>query len=298
MSDKFRPLWYYMNERESIRLKKEAGAPWPWTKDPILQTYRFTNVKRLHDRTTQWVLRNWYHPMRERPLGEQLFNCGLFRWFGTIEFACQIGWVATDSWTGKKPLDWRRDVESTAASMLSRGDKVFTGAYIITSGGVSGPKYETVVRDYLSPFFAQRHALAALAQSSRSWQTVAEAMAKLPGFGGSGFMAKEVLQDALLTPVFAGVRDAGTWTPVGPGARRGLNRLYGRPLRQPIPKEQALDELRDLLRRAPQYVSEHVLRLDLSLHDIQFVLCETDKYLRVKLGEGRPRSRYEAPSGY
>ena len=27
--------------------------------------------------------------------------------------------------------------------------------------------------------------------------------------------------------------------------------------------------------------------------DIQFQLCEFDKYLRVKLEEGRPRSRYK-----
>jgi hypothetical protein len=35
---------------------------------------------------------------------------------------------------------------------------------------------------------------------------------------------------------------------------------------------------------------------ELELHDIQFQLCEYDKYERVRLGQGRPKARYEPPS--
>ena len=31
------PLWNYIEERERIRLRKEAGEPFPWTADPILR---------------------------------------------------------------------------------------------------------------------------------------------------------------------------------------------------------------------------------------------------------------------
>jgi hypothetical protein len=284
MTSPFLTLWYYMNERESIRLKKAAGAPRPWTKDEILNTYKFVNVKRLHDRTTQWALNNWYKPHADRPLGEQLFNCAVFRYFGTMEFAKAVDWQSTGYWQ-----EW---LEKNAAQMLATGEKVFTGAYIITSGGSSGPKYQYVVRKVLKPFYERRNAIAELAQQSRSWQQVAELMYKLPGFGGSGFMTKEVLQDALLTPVFRGVRDASTWTPIGPGARRGLNRLYGRFLHERMTDEIALEQIRYLLKLAPKHVSRNVMALDLTAHDIQFALCEVDKYMRVKNGEGRPRSLY------
>jgi hypothetical protein len=49
-------LWAYIEERERIRLRKEAGEPFPWTEDPILRAFKFTNVRRIHDRTTQAFL--------------------------------------------------------------------------------------------------------------------------------------------------------------------------------------------------------------------------------------------------
>ena len=37
--------------------------------------------------------------------------------------------------------------------------------------------------------------------------------------------------------------------------------------------------------------------VELELHDIQFQLCEFDKYERVKHREGRPRSLYKIEKG-
>ena len=34
----------------------------------------------------------------------------------------------------------------------------------------------------------------------------------------------------------------------------------------------------------------------LTAHDVQFCLCEFDKYERVRLGEGRPRALYKPPA--
>jgi hypothetical protein len=34
------------------------------------------------------------------------------------------------------------------------------------------------------------------------------------------------------------------------------------------------------------------------MRDIEHSLCETDKYLRVKNGEGRPRAKYVRGRGY
>ena len=49
------PLFYWVAERERIRVRKESGQPFPWTDDPILATYRFCNVRREDDRVTIWV---------------------------------------------------------------------------------------------------------------------------------------------------------------------------------------------------------------------------------------------------
>lgn len=46
-------LCYWVAEREQIRNRNEAGQSAPWTADPILETYRFTNVRRRDDRVSR-----------------------------------------------------------------------------------------------------------------------------------------------------------------------------------------------------------------------------------------------------
>ena len=49
--------------------------------------------------------------------------------------------------------------------------------------------------------------------------------------------------------------------------------------------------MKDLLHASPAYVGVHVP--DLEMRDIEHSLCEFDKYERVRLGEGKPRSLYK-----
>src|SRR5690242_934398 len=93
--DQVRRFVEYMVERENIRLKKEAGEPRPWTTDKILSTYKFTNVRRINDWTTKQFSKMYAVALAMGPkLYESstlLYNCGLFRYFGTVDFAKRIG---------------------------------------------------------------------------------------------------------------------------------------------------------------------------------------------------------------
>lgn len=271
----------FMTKREQLRLAKEKGVPWPWSDDDILNTYKFTNVKREHDRTTVWMRRHWTGPHENRPAGEIIFNCALFRYFGTMEFAAAVGWQ--DAYDPEKVIE--------AAERRHRaGLRVFTAAYIIPSLGIQRPKHEAVCRIILASVWNAREDLADTATQTRSWRAVADRLRQLPGFGGTGFLAKEVLQDVMQTPVLRHAADRNTWCPAGPGARRGLNRIYGRPLNQQVPEATALKEMLFLFEQAPAALPP--FRPALDLHDIQFQLCEFDKYERVRLGEGRPKALY------
>lgn len=56
-------LLAFASERESIRRRKEAGEPWPYTSDPTLNRFSFTNVRREDDKTTRHcaaLVRNRY----------------------------------------------------------------------------------------------------------------------------------------------------------------------------------------------------------------------------------------------
>ncbi len=274
----------FMCKRESLRLRKEFGEPWPWSDDDILNSYKFTNVKRENDRTTRWMREHWTGPNERRPAGEIIFNCALFRYFGTWEFAEALGWQR--QWQPKA-------VVKLARERSSQGLRVFTGAYIIPTLGFRGAKSEAVAHHVLTPLWEAREGLGRVAVGTQSWRATAELLRSMPGFGGTGFMAKEVLQDAMHTPVLRRAVDRNSWCPAGPGARRGLNRLARRDLNASASEAQLLAEMRRLFELASKALPAWMPTLE--LHDVQFQLCEFDKYERVRMGQGRPRSRYVRP---
>jgi hypothetical protein len=127
-------------------------------------------------------------------------------------------------------------------------------------------------------------------------------MKSLPGFGGTGFMIKEVTLDTMFFSKFWPIQtlrggicrscplDYDTWTPVGPGAARGIARVTGTPVKDPKRMLQAILDIGGA--QGSLWPSNWGF---LSPTDIQFGLCEFDKYERVRLDEGKPRSNYKRP---
>jgi hypothetical protein len=283
--DPYQTFVYYLNERELIRQKRYAGERGPWTTDPILSRYKFTNILRKYDRTTKWLVRNWYNPNRDKSLEIIALNCAIARYFGSIDFCEAVGFQQS----------WEPDfLIQSATERLATGKKVFTGAYIITNAGSTDPKQIVVVSQFLTPLRYQLDRLVAIARRNR-WQDVCEFLQGQPGIGP--FMAKEIALDMTLTPVLESATDKLTWSPAGPGAIRGLNRLHGRPLQQSMTQASAQHEMQALLAKlqAEDAFEDYMPRIgvEYGVTDVQFSLCELDKYLRVQNGEGRPRSGYD-----
>jgi hypothetical protein len=280
-------FYAYMREREAIRLAKEGGLPPPWTRDPILGVYKFTNVKREHDRTTRILRETLYEPNRDAPAHIVLLNAATYRYFGTFEMAQAVGWQK--NWSPER-------LHRIATERMASGERVFTGAYIINSAAAPGPKQDVVVWRHLDGLAYAARRVAEVAARTKSWREAMAAMAAVSGFGGSGFMAKEVLLDTMfcdtfwLTPNRKPI-DFNDWCPAGPGARRGARRVTSETsAKGAMSAERALDIMLELFKlRWHHWPQNHV---ELELHDIQFALCEFDKYERARLGEGRPRSRY------
>ncbi len=296
----------FVNEREGIRLRKEADATClalgeipqgpPWTDDPILQAYKFTNVHRHHDTTSRILRKKFYDLNFYDSMANLLLNAAIFRYFGTHEFASALGWSRIED------MDWER-VKDLAKIRLSQRKRVFTGAYVITNGGISAPKQEVVVDYYLRPLANNLHAIVNIAKNTQSWEETARWMMRnLLGFGGTGFMTKEVLLDTTYSGfwehtvkhpkdgTFSFPKDWLFWTPIGPGARRGAGRVMGYNDKRMVTEHEAREVICSLL-SSQAFNYQHYDSL--APHDIQFQLCEFDKYERVRLGQGRPRSRYK-----
>jgi len=297
-----------MREREHIRRQKEAGAPFPWTANPVFMSYKFTNVKRENDATTRWMREHWTGPnVGTSDFGTVIFNCAMFRYFGTTALGERLTWAGASFVPG--------DVVRAAVSVRRTGTHAFTRAYCrphfnseVTSPGQGAKCYQKIAHRYLASLWGARHALTAVAHETRSWRRLVEELrggqAGISGFGGTGFMAKEAVLDAMhSSPEFlATIDDRNEWCPCGPGARRGLNRIFSRPTEFCINETNSaiedlfVNEMKSLLAEAKKRMPGWCTELDLELHDVQFQLCEFDKYERV-LGHGNGAVAKYLPAG-
>lgn len=283
-------LIYYLHERERIRLAKERGDPRPWTDDKILQTFKFTNVLRANDWTTRKLVDNWYEPNGEATLKELLMAAAIARYFGTWEFCEAVGFSRAASFE-KEAI---RSLAQTRLNSMPK-KKVFTNAYVITNGGISDAKYNVVLDHYLTPFYRALPSMVRIAEETRSFEKLANRMMQIPGFGGTGFMSKEVISDFILaTKGRIDWVDLHTWSPVGPGARKGLNYMYGRDPEQSLGNTQGLKELREISVAVAPLLESWMPQIgaDLDLHGIQFALCELFKYSRAKFRGERLKNNY------
>jgi len=135
--------------------------------------------------------------------------------------------------------------------------------------------------------------------SSQSRQQTIRAIQKVKGYCGTGFAAKEVAEDLAMTPLVKSYCDADTWSVVGPGARRGLNRLLKRELSYKADQDMLLSEMKAIFDMRHVMWPERILgkeKLQLDLHDFQFMLCEFDKYLRAWNKEAEALKRVFTPT--
>ena len=298
-------------ERQTIYLRKERGDPRPWTEDGILDHYKFTNYRREQDKTTKWFRENVRDRLRDKP--EVLLATVLFRWFNRIE----IGEVIFGDKTGTPP--WGVFLETGKTGFLEKKIRAHypkgpyvTGAYLITSP-IGMDKLSGICKN-IECFYKGK--FPNWAPEPMGWKDVADEWLGLQGevtlqdawhyikgapFQGP-FLAYEVVTDLRHTDLLDKAPDINTWANAGPGAKRGLNRLHGRPLNGGLPltskprlaTQQANEEMIDLLElsRDTKYWPNNEDYPPWELREVEMFLCESDKYLRVVSGQGRPRSLY------
>ena len=289
-------FFYWINERHAIYQRRNMGVPRSeWTKDPILQEYKFTNPFRENDRVTLWMRNNWTKPNDNKNWSEIIFNCCLFRMVGTIEFAEEHGWVRLVSSLGTSAWD-SEYTKQLIKNRIADGKRTFTGAYIITNQGLKLPKAEVVVDHFLKPIYKYVGDIAATAGMSKSLQTTHRKLSQYRGWGGGGFMSYEVVTDLNYTPVLKNAVDRFSWANAGPGAKRGLNRIWDRPLTKSMTQEVANEEMKQLNALAAFSVDDHVPVGQVDMRTIEHSLCEWDKSERVRLGQGKPRSKFTQSS--
>lgn len=282
----------FMRERHAIYLRRKSGGQWPWTQDKILQTYKFTNVYRELDAVTLWMRENITEPNRGCDPNLMLFNCALFRFIGSpAPFDAGVLPKWTTSFDGKV----RARYAAAMRKAIRKGNQVFTGAYIIPNMGLTDDKQDVVLDYILAPLW--RALAAPVFCETKTMREVFDWLHDFKGLGGNGFMAYEIVTDLRWTSFYAKPpEDRFTWANAGPGARRGLNRIHGRDKDFNLKSSTATQEMYELRLQSTLYWPNDKNYPPLEMREIEHSLCEYDKYERVRLGEGRPRSVYRPPA--
>lgn len=327
----FGPLWHFVNERHAIYLRKKFAEEGSlsaretvalvdydyshpevcrvsaaecesrvYTKDPILAAYRFCNVFRELDRVTVWIRKNIREPFADHPhLWLMLAIARTINWPETLTFLVKHSWPDMETFSPSL-------LGTTLDAWKDAGNKTYTGSYMIRAESdrakpwYDWTKQQYIARIVLGRLWEDRDRLQGVIDQpdGQTLQGVWEHVLKSDRYIGWGpFMIFQWVLELRHTRYLRDAPDASTWAAVGPGSMRGLNRLHGRPVKQRLTQGQALAEMTELLGLSRTGVlGPHVPPLE--MEDVQNSLCETDKMLRVKNGEGTPRSRYVPGRGW
>jgi hypothetical protein len=303
----------YARKRQQITIDRAAGKPQPWTRDKILQKYRFCSVFREDDKTTKWFADHVREPMNKKRDGRIMLATVLFRMFNRIETG-EAMFCDDDLLGGHSAFDQfsetgdTRPLRRAILSRIGKRGPFVTGSYIISAP----PGYSKLdgVLAVVKRFY----------RGQEEWQGLGAGVIDTMGWGGDEgatallaagpgeytleatwewlrrfdylgtFHSYEIVTDLRHTYLLDRAPDIMTWCNPGPGCRRGLNRVAGRWKGEPFDsRDDILDQMQSLLRKSriesfwPKKWPKWEMR------DVEHTLCEFDKYERTRLGEGRPR---------
>jgi hypothetical protein len=278
-------ILYFVYEREVIRLQKDRGMKKPWTDDEILSKYKFCNVRRRDDRVSQWIFDKMLKPFALYQ--DVWFVSAIARyinWPPMLEILLKEKLIPTSVYDFDTELFGDRIDEVTCT-----GGKAWGAAYMTYPGKVEKNigKGLSTARYILRPL---QDAADNIREAISGENSVAETVSSMIGsYGWSTFMAGQVAADLTYIRHLGEAEDLYTWAPMGPGSQRGLNRLNKHKLNHEWKQSEFNDALIDIRN---QIIWEIEID-DLTLHDVQSIMCECDKYWRVLHGEGAPRSMYQ-----
>lgn len=129
--------WRFAAERQAMYLRRLTDPVGPWTADPILRKYRFTNAYRAADRVSQYLIRDvQYREDRSQAPAEVFFRTLLFKLFNRIET-----WELIESQTG--PISWQSAdidrIDHVLGTAKAAGSRLYSAAYIMPSPAFGHP---------------------------------------------------------------------------------------------------------------------------------------------------------------
>jgi len=288
-NDNFVYYLYWICERMNIFWKRKEGGVSPYSNDPILNEYKFTNVYRCLDRASQYLLKDVIYNNKTYSKKDMFFRILLFK-----HFNLPFTWKMLMEEFGDLTLDTGFDNISNFLSIKQdEGHKIYSNAYMLTASFMrnekimskynikaGSKKHEAYMKIFETGIFGN-----GLIDDMIESESCEELFNKFESVITVGkFLAMQYSVDMGYSPLFNFKDD---FIIAGPGAEKGILRTFdkeGKPDFAEIIKWVS-ENFKDLIEQYSIKFDIPLLFRELPNHpmqliDIQNCFCETDKYLR------------------
>lgn len=269
----FRTYWSFAVERQEVYMRRVRGEPMPWSADPVLRMHKFTNAYRAADRASQYLIRRVIGDDR-RNADDTFLRILLFKLFNRIET-----WELLIKHLGE-PTAEDFDVERydrVLTSAFARGERLYSAAYIMPSGGRSGFTRKHTMHLHLVKQMLKDDLPMRIAEAG-TMERAFHLLRACPTIGD--FLAYQFVTDLN----YSSLTNFGEneFVVPGPGAKGGIEKCFSE-----LGGLSAADAIRLVTERQDDCLRELGLQFPslwgrrLQLIDCQNLFCEVNKYARV-----------------
>jgi hypothetical protein len=270
----FDAYWQFAAERLAMFYRRRHDPVGPWTVDPILRLYRFTNVFRATDRVSQYLIRDvQYRADRSQEPNEVFFRTLLFKIFNKIET-----WEALEAAHG--PIVWRTGdlavLDRTLTLLHSRGQTIYSAAYIMPAPAFGYVRKHSNHLALIARMMSDR--LPDRLREAQVLENVYELILAYPGLGR--FLAFQYAIDLNYSTLLD--FEESEFVVAGPGALDGISKCFSNTDgRSPEAIIRWVTERQDLEFSARGLEFDGLYGRPLQPIDCQNLFCEVSKYTRV-----------------
>lgn len=279
----YNTYWIFAAKRQEVFFNKIKEKYPPWTSDPILKKFKFTNTYRASDRVSQYLIQNVIYD-GSHSLEDQFFRILLFKVFNKIET-----WELLEKQLGEitySAFDFE-SFDNLLTSVQNSGKSIYSGAYIMASAK-SAYGHSKKHRNHLKMIKSMiEDELPEKISAAKSMQEVFIMLREYPSIGD--FLAYQYTIDINYSTI-TNFSEMDFVVP-GPGAYDGIYKCFS--------DLGGLNEV-EIIKFMTDQQHQEFERLgidfkdlwgrELQLIDCQNLFCEVDKYSRVAHPEIKGKS--------
>src|SRR4051812_13259155 len=212
--------WKFAYERQNIFYRRQTSTEEPFTDDSILKEYKFTNVYRVCDRVSQYLVSNVIYNSENKYSPKDIFlRIMLFKLFNKIDtwilLEEKFGDISTTSFNVSK---YRAFLDNE----MNKGRTLYSNAYMMASGS---KEFDVTRKHHAHLMLLEKMLKDKLMDKISSCTRMSDAYTLLLGYPLIGrFLAYQYITDLNYSELtnFSETE----FTVPGPGARDGIRKCF------------------------------------------------------------------------